>query len=228
MGFTCPLAAEVFVQSRCYVLWERAECVYLVLGFSLARHLRSHFPFQVTGFDLSHLVSAVNALGTILRTCWFSLPLPTSWLLRPCAFSPDHLPQVLSLVSCVTIIQRQSCAPRSCLQGQGSELSWVTSVFISRLLTPFLFFLPILWFIDHFLQASSRAHAQMCLQLTFYPLHPVPSPAYLPMASLFSDSPLVNRSSPASVSHSYMILPGCSRIRPVWFLWGQCSNTHSS
>ena len=43
-----------------------------------------------------------------------------------------------------------------------------------------------------------------------------------------SNSPLLNRRDPASASHSYVILPENSQIRPARFLWDQCSNALSS
>lgn len=140
-----------------YVLWERVECVYLVLGLSLAQHLRSHFPFQVTGFDPSRLVNAVNTLrGTLVA------------LILPATFqSPDYSVLVPLIHTSFPSSWAVSASHLSCLQSQSSELSWVTSVFLSWLLTPFLFSLPVFWFVDHFLQDSSWVCSQTCLQLSF-------------------------------------------------------------
>lgn len=198
-----------------YVLWERAECIYLVLGLSLARHLRSHFPFQVTGFDLNHVINAVNTLWGILVTYWFSL-LFKSWLLSPCAFNPNQLPQLLSHLSCVYPIWAVFKA--KAVNSLGLLLFFSLGLLLSN-----IFLCPSSGS-DHFLQDSSESAHRCVFSWVFNPLHSVRLSCILAHGlPCSSDSPLRNVQS-ASVSHSCVILPGNSQIRPVWLLWGQYSD----
>lgn len=109
-------------------------------------------------------------------------------LILPATFqSPDYsvlVPLIQTSFPNSWAIWAVSASHLSCLQSQSSELSWVTSVFLSRLLTPFLFSLPVFWFTDHFLQDSSESAHRCVFSWVFNPLHSVRCPVYLPMASL--------------------------------------------